>query len=109
MALEIPGVLSNEEACRQATLIKALADANRLRILHILRQHGGTIPVDKIVEQFEVEQPTISHHLRILLQAGLVNYKKSGMHIYYYIETSKVAEAYRHIRGLAPQKGQAAQ
>lgn len=105
-ALEIPGVLSDEEARKQATLIKALADANRLRILHILKQQGGAITVDKIVEQFDVEQPTISHHLRILLNAGLVNYKKSGMYYYYYIETSRLVEAYRTIRGLAPQKGQ---
>lgn len=106
MALEIPGVLSNEDARKQANLIKALADPARLQIMHILKQHHGTIPVDQITEHFDLQQPTISHHLRILFNAGLVNYTKSGMHIYYYIEPSKLAEAYRTIGGLASQKGQ---
>ena len=103
---EIPGVLSNEDARKQANLIKALADPARLQILHILKQRGGTIPVDKLTEHFDLQQPTVSHHLRILFDAGLVNYRKSGMHSYYFIEPSKLAEAYTNVRSLLPQKGQ---
>lgn len=97
--------LSNEDARRQATLIKALSDPVRLQILHILKQHSGAIAVEKIVEHFNLEQPTISHHLRILLSAGLINYKKSGNYKYYFIEDPKLIEAYLIIRRLS-QKGQ---
>lgn len=109
MALENPStppLLSNAEARKQANLIKALADPARLQILHILKQRGGTITVDELVECFDLQQPTISHHLRILRDVDLVSYKKAGMHIYYSIEAVKVAEAYMNVRSLLPQKGQ---
>ena len=108
MALEISplAILSNEDARRQAKLIKALADPTRLQILHILKQHRAAIAVEKIVERFDLQQPTISHHLRILLDVGLVNYKKSGLRIYYFIEDPKLIEAFLIIRRLLSQKGQ---
>jgi ArsR family transcriptional regulator, arsenate/arsenite/antimonite-responsive transcriptional repressor len=72
---------------RRARLLKALADPVRQRILNILSIHQGTITVDelvnKIYEHVEVTQPTVSHHLRILYNAGLLYRKKRGTYAYY--------------------------
>ncbi len=62
--------LTEDEAVTQARLLKALADPTRLRILSLLSRHEGEVCVFEIVESFTLEQPTISHHLRILRDAG---------------------------------------
>ena len=63
--------LNEDEAVGQARLLKALADPTRLRILSLLSRYEGEVCVFEIVESFTLEQPTISHHLRILRDAGL--------------------------------------
>src|SRR5262245_59535990 len=73
----VPG-LSQEDAATQARLLKALADPTRLRILSLLSRHEGEVCVFQIVVSFTLEQPTISHHLRILRDMGLVDYRKKG-------------------------------
>lgn len=77
--------LTEEEASEQERLLKAVADKTRLRILSLLRRHEGEVSVFEIVETFTLEQPTISHHLRILRDAGLVECRKRGLFAYYYI------------------------
>jgi len=62
--------LAEDEAVVQARLLKALADPTRLRILSLLSRYEGEVCVFEIVESFTLEQPTISHHLRILRDAG---------------------------------------
>lgn len=87
--------LTEEEAKSQARLLKALADPTRLRILSLLSRHAGDISVFEIVECFTLEQPTISHHLRILRDAGLVDCRKKGLWAYYYVCPEKLTEAQR--------------
>ena len=73
-----------EVAYMQARFLKAFADPTRLRILRLLQKSEGTMCVAKIVEALgSHEQPTISHHLRILRQAGIVSAKKHGLFAYY--------------------------
>lgn len=93
--------LSEEDAKTQARLLKALADPTRLRILSILARHEGEVCVFEIVEVFTLEQPTISHHLRILLDAGLVDCRKKGLWAYYYLRRDKLSFAQKIIEGLA--------
>src|SRR6266581_8930415 len=93
--------LSEDDAVSQARLLKALADPTRLRILSLLSRHEGEVCVFEIVESFTLEQPTISHHLRILLNAGLVDYRKRGLYSFYYVDKNKLKVVSTIINGLA--------
>ena len=85
--------LSADEAVRQARLLKALADPTRLQILSLLSRYAGEVCVFEIVESFTLEQPTISHHLRILRDAGLVDCHKKGLWTYYYVRREALTRA----------------
>ncbi|HEU5349138.1 MAG TPA: metalloregulator ArsR/SmtB family transcription factor [Ktedonobacterales bacterium] len=63
--------------------LKALADETRLRMLDLLIQHGESLCVCEITEQFDLRQPTISHHLRLLREARLIRGEKRGTWTYY--------------------------
>lgn len=93
--------LSEDDAVVQARLLKALADPTRLRILSLLSRHEGEVCVFEIVESFTLEQPTISHHLRILRDAGLVDCRKKGLWAYYYVRREALSRAGDVIEGLA--------
>jgi ArsR family transcriptional regulator len=93
--------LSEDDAVVQARLLKALADPTRLRILSLLSRHEGEVCVFEIVESFTLEQPTISHHLRILRDAGLVDCRKKGLWAYYYVRREALSRAREVIEGLA--------
>jgi ArsR family transcriptional regulator len=69
---------------------KALADETRQAILQLLVE--GEKCVSDLVEQFDMSQPTISHHLNILKSLGLVNRRKEGKHVYYSIDQDNVIE-----------------
>jgi ArsR family transcriptional regulator len=93
--------LSEDDAVVQARLLKALADPTRLRILSLLSRHEGEVCVFEIVESFTLEQPTISHHLRILRDAGLVDCRKKGLWAYYYVRREALGRAREVIENLA--------
>ena len=93
--------LNEDDAVVQARLLKALADPTRLRILSLLSRHEGEVCVFEIVESFTLEQPTISHHLRILRDAGLVDCRKKGLWAYYYVRRDALGRARDVIDGLA--------
>ncbi len=86
--LLIPGSLAPERAERLAEQLKALADATRLRIVDLLAQQAQPRCVCDITAQFAQHQPTISHHLRILRDAGLVTAEKRGIWAYYQVTTA---------------------
>jgi ArsR family transcriptional regulator len=92
--------LKEDDAIGQARLLKALADPTRLRILSLLSRHEGEVCVFEIVESFTLEQPTISHHLHILLAAGLVDFRKKGLWAYYYVRREALSRAGDVINGL---------
>jgi len=93
--------LTEEDAIVQARLLKALADPTRLRILSLLSRHEGEVCVFEIVESFTLEQPTISHHLRILRDSGLVDCRKKGLWAYYYVRREALSRARDVISSLA--------
>jgi ArsR family transcriptional regulator len=95
--------ISEEDAVRQARLLKMLADPTRLRILSVIARHGGEVCVTEIVTCFKLEQPTISHHIRLLRDAGLINYRKRGLFTYYYVQLTaheQVQQAIKTITNL---------
>ncbi len=76
--------LSQPQAEQIAPLLKALADPVRLRLLSIVASHaGGEACVCDLLECFELSQPTISHHLKVLHTAGLLEREKRGTWVYY--------------------------
>ncbi|GIF08705.1 ArsR/SmtB family transcription factor [Actinoplanes siamensis] len=66
-----PGAFTADQAEALAGHLKAIADPMRLRILHQLTWHGPLRPAE-LVAELGLKQPTISHHLRILREAGLI-------------------------------------
>ena len=64
-------------------VLKALSDENRIRILKML--HSGEKCACKLLEELNISQPTLSHHMKILCDAGIVNGRKEGKWTYYSI------------------------
>ncbi len=81
-----------EQALRMATLAKALGDPIRIRLLDVLRKHAGKVCVCELVPLFDVSQPTVSHHLKVLRDAGLVQAEKQGLWAYYYVVPRELDE-----------------
>jgi ArsR family transcriptional regulator, arsenate/arsenite/antimonite-responsive transcriptional repressor len=73
-----------EQAEQVAPLLKALADPVRLRLMSLVASHeGGEACVCDLNEAFDLSQPTISHHMKVLHEAGLVDRDKRGVWVYY--------------------------
>jgi ArsR family transcriptional regulator len=76
--------ISEQDAAALATTLKALADPARLRLLSIIASHeGGEACVCDLTEPLGLSQPTVSHHLKVLVDAGLVTRDKRGVWAYF--------------------------
>jgi ArsR family transcriptional regulator len=84
--------LAGEEAERLAAMLKALAHPVRLQIVDLLSRYGGQVCVCDIESQFSLSQPTISHHLKLLRQVGLIDCEQRGLWVYYYTRPAAVAQ-----------------
>lgn len=74
------------EAEELALLFKAIADPVRLRLLSLIACHeGGEACVCDLTTAFDLTPPTISHHLKVLKQAGLIDSQRRGTWVYYWI------------------------
>jgi ArsR family transcriptional regulator len=74
-----------------------LADPVRLRLVSILLTHEhGRAGMQELTGAFELAEPTISHHLKVLRDAGLVGYERSGVHSFYWL-TPTGQELFRHL------------
>ena len=84
--------LSMAQAEQVAPLLKALADPVRLRLMSLVASHeGGEACVCDLNEAFDLSQPTISHHLKVLHEAGLLDRDKRGVWVYYRASTTALA------------------
>jgi ArsR family transcriptional regulator, arsenate/arsenite/antimonite-responsive transcriptional repressor len=77
--------VDRERAARLALVAKAIGDPIRLQLLDVLRRHAGRVCVCELTPLFDVSQPTVSHHLRVLREAGLVDSERRGLWAYYYV------------------------
>jgi len=77
--------VERDEAVRMAAVAKALGDPIRLQLVDVLRKHAGKVCVCELVPLFDVGQPTLSHHLKKLRDAGLVDSERRGLWAYYYV------------------------
>jgi ArsR family transcriptional regulator len=76
-----------EDAATLAATLKALADPARLRLLSLIAAHeGGAACVCELIEPLGLSQPTVSHHLKVLVDAGLLTRGKRGVGAYFTLE-----------------------
>lgn len=81
-----------------ALICKALGDSNRLRIVQMLS--GGEKCGCKLLEKFEITQPTLSHHMKILCECGLVDTRKEGKWSHYSLNCETLRAFQQFIGGL---------
>jgi ArsR family transcriptional regulator len=81
-----------EPATRLAEVAKALGDPVRLQLIDVLRKHAGKVCVCELVPLFDLSQPTVSHHLKVLRRAGLVGSERKGLWAYYYVIPGALTE-----------------
>jgi ArsR family transcriptional regulator len=85
--------LSAEQAARIAPLVKALADPVRLRLLSLVASHAdGEACVCDLNDAFDLSQPTISHHLKLLHETGLLDREKRGVWVYYRLNSTALGD-----------------
>jgi ArsR family transcriptional regulator len=85
--------LSAEAAERIAPLVKAIADPVRLRLLSLVASHAdGEACVCDLNDAFDLSQPTISHHLKLLHEAGLLDRDKRGVWVYYRVNAAALRD-----------------
>jgi ArsR family transcriptional regulator len=83
------------EAERMAKIAKALSDPIRLTLVDVLRKHAGKVCVCELVPLFDVSQSTLSHHLKKLRDAGIVDSERQGLWAYYYVNPEELEELSR--------------
>src|SRR5437868_15512866 len=74
-----------DEAAGMAAVAKALGDPVRLQLVDVLRKHAGKVCVCELVPLFDLSQPTVSHHLKVLREAGIVGSERVGLWAYYFV------------------------
>jgi ArsR family transcriptional regulator len=84
--------IAREGAERMAAVAKALGDPIRMQLVDVLRKHAGKVCVCELVPLFELSQPTVSHHLKVLREAGIVGSERRGLWAYYYVNPRAVEE-----------------
>lgn len=80
------------QAVRLAEVAKALGDPIRLQLVDVLRGHAGKVCVCELVPLFDVSQSTLSHHLKKLRDAGIVDSERQGLWAYYYVLPGSIDE-----------------
>jgi DNA-binding transcriptional ArsR family regulator len=83
-----------EDGPADSPVFAAVASPARRQLLGLLREHGP-LPVAELAGHFAMRRPSVSEHLRVLKDAGLVSEHKSGRHRYYRLEPAPLAEVSR--------------
>jgi ArsR family transcriptional regulator len=84
--------VARDHALRMAEVAKALGDPIRLQLVDVLRKHAGKVCVCELVPLFDISQPTLSHHLKKLRDAGIVDSERQGLWAYYYVIPDSLKE-----------------
>lgn len=83
---------------RIASIFKAFCDENRLQILELLR--GGERCACSILEEMKITQPTLSHHMKILCDSGVVVGRKEGKWMHYSISEDGLEQVMEYLNGI---------
>jgi ArsR family transcriptional regulator, arsenate/arsenite/antimonite-responsive transcriptional repressor len=97
-----PANLTEAERSRLVGAFRALGDPTRFEIFRLIAAQESPICVCDIVERFELRQPTISYHLKLLREAGLVTASQRGVWAYYSVEAGALALLEAGLGGLRP-------
>lgn len=94
-----PGPLGRAEAEQIARNLRAMADPTRIQILSlIVGAPGGRRPVTELADQLGLTQPTVSHHLRLMTDEGLLERVQEGRQVWYSIMPSRVNDVFDSVR-----------
>jgi len=84
--------LTDADAAELSGVFKALGDPVRLRLFSLIASHAaGEACVCDLTGEFDVSQPTISHHLKVLREAGLLSSERRATWVYYRVEPQALA------------------
>jgi ArsR family transcriptional regulator len=92
--------LDQSEAARLAGWFRVLGDPARLRLLSVIANMGEACAACDLVEPNGISQPTVSHHLKVLYEAGLVEREKRGRWVYYRAVPDRLAVLSRVLGGV---------
>ena len=84
--------VERDQALRMAAVAKALGDPVRVQLVDVLRKHAGKVCVCELVPLFDLSQPTVSHHLKVLRDAGIVGCERQGLWAYYFVIANALEE-----------------
>ncbi|MGW3515907.1 ArsR/SmtB family transcription factor [Streptomyces hydrogenans] len=94
------GSITAEQAHTYATWFRALADPTRVRLLHLLARAGRPMTVGELVDQVEVGQSTVSHHLKILAEVRFALPEKQGTSTLYAVNRACLSVFPRAVRSI---------
>lgn len=80
-----------DDSAKVDTVFAALANSTRRDLLHLLLSEGQQ-PVQQLADHFDMRRPSISEHLKVLREAGLVSERKQGRQRYYHLEATPLLE-----------------
>lgn len=87
--------MEKQNFIEEANIFKVFSDSNRLQILNMLSDEE--MCACKILEKFNITQPTLSHHMKVLVDSGLVIARKDGNWMYYKLNYSKINDIKKFI------------
>ena len=90
--------IERSSAERMAGVSKALGDPVRMQLVDVLRKHAGKVCVCELVPLFDLSQPTVSHHLKKLREAGIVGSERQGLWAFYYVHPEALEEVRAWLR-----------
>lgn len=99
----VPAAAHDVDTDQLARQLWAVGDATRLRLLHLLPTEAdcaGGYNVSALAERLGLAQPTVSHHLRVLRQAGIIQSTRMCRDIYYYVDQAEVARVLDNLRAV---------
>lgn len=102
----LAGELSEGELTCVTDAFRALADQTRVRLLSMIAAREGDACVQELVDELELTQPTVSHHLKVMREAGLVTNERRASNVYYQVDPWAISTLGRM---LGPQEVEAQQ
>ena len=97
-----PVPLTSAEGERLVAVFKALADPTRLEVFRLIAVQEAPLCACDVVDRFGVSQPTISHHLKVLREVGLITVSRRGVWAYYAVEPRGLAGVRAALDAFAP-------
>jgi ArsR family transcriptional regulator len=86
-----------DEVKKMAKVFKALGEPTRLKIIKILASEGGYFCVGAMAKRLGISQPAVSQHLKVLKESGILDSKRMGFHVHYFVDSSTLKDYKKRI------------